>query len=475
MSIGPTDPTLDKRLVELRRQVVAQDFVQCYLNGLRSGSMGLVLAGGGGKGAYEGGVLLALYDCGLDRYDAIAGTSVGALNAALAHQLFDTKDRHVVTRLWGDLSPRRVLSWSVFRTPLGFLVRIGVFLSALVPWLPARLMAVLENKSSAQANEWAGILYRLQTLAVIVPFGIVLAIVLVILLILHGWPLALSYGVNLAIGILFVSSLFLKSRDAVGRYLSLASNAPLLRTIRENIDVTALRRENPPVYCTMARESSWWDPFEVSDWSNVSDGATRRSQAPVYLSLADATSDEEAMEWLLQTAALPEIFPRKPIRGQYAVDGGITDNVPIYPVAAHKPDRIFVVYLNHRLTRNNWLYTDEAARTWWMAEHKALSELVTRQQANAVRQHYIAKHGPVGHEKPRLIPLEPRLISREQFLPIVPNVSLGNLLTGTLNFTTKKARRLLMLGYRDTLLWIEAYAKYENATAHQTPKLADPD
>src|SRR5688572_25310 len=43
---------------------------------------GLVLEGGGAKGAYQFGCLLALAEHGI-QVDAIAGTSVGALNGAL--------------------------------------------------------------------------------------------------------------------------------------------------------------------------------------------------------------------------------------------------------------------------------------------------------------------------------------------------------------------------------------------------------
>ncbi len=46
--------------------------------------VGLVLGGGGGKGAYEVGVWRAMCEVGLDgRIGAISGTSVGAINAAL--------------------------------------------------------------------------------------------------------------------------------------------------------------------------------------------------------------------------------------------------------------------------------------------------------------------------------------------------------------------------------------------------------
>jgi predicted patatin/cPLA2 family phospholipase len=97
--------------------VLAQSCVRDYLETLRSGSIGLVLAGGGGKGAYEGGVLLALYDAGLHQYEAIAGTSVGALNAALAHQLFETKDRNM-SLAFGPISRQRRFCAGVSCEPL---------------------------------------------------------------------------------------------------------------------------------------------------------------------------------------------------------------------------------------------------------------------------------------------------------------------------------------------------------------------
>ena len=46
--------------------------------------IGLVLCGGGGRGAYQIGVWQALNELGIDRYiNGVSGTSAGALNAAL--------------------------------------------------------------------------------------------------------------------------------------------------------------------------------------------------------------------------------------------------------------------------------------------------------------------------------------------------------------------------------------------------------
>lgn len=65
-----------------------------------SGRIGLVLSGGGAKGAYEIGVYKALSAMGADAYiDTIAGTSVGALNAVL----LDSRGAEYSEHIWSTL------------------------------------------------------------------------------------------------------------------------------------------------------------------------------------------------------------------------------------------------------------------------------------------------------------------------------------------------------------------------------------
>ncbi len=47
--------------------------------------LGLVLEGGGARGAYQAGVLKALFEAGF-KFDGVAGTSVGALNGVMVAQ-----------------------------------------------------------------------------------------------------------------------------------------------------------------------------------------------------------------------------------------------------------------------------------------------------------------------------------------------------------------------------------------------------
>jgi NTE family protein len=64
--------------------------------------MGLVLSGGGAKGAYQAGVFRALRDLGIDRrISVVAGTSIGALNGALYVQ----DDLEQAEALWRSIHP----------------------------------------------------------------------------------------------------------------------------------------------------------------------------------------------------------------------------------------------------------------------------------------------------------------------------------------------------------------------------------
>lgn len=67
---------------------------------------GLVLAGGGGKGAYQVGVFRALREHGIDNYiTAVSGVSVGALNLIL----FAYNDQKMAEDVWKSISPRQFL------------------------------------------------------------------------------------------------------------------------------------------------------------------------------------------------------------------------------------------------------------------------------------------------------------------------------------------------------------------------------
>ena len=67
--------------------------------------IGLVLSGGGGKGAYQVGVLKALAENGLlDDVTAISGASIGAVNA----MLYAMEDIELMYKAWEEIEMETV-------------------------------------------------------------------------------------------------------------------------------------------------------------------------------------------------------------------------------------------------------------------------------------------------------------------------------------------------------------------------------
>ncbi len=76
-------------------------------NILKKGEWGLVLQGGGGKGAYQAGVFKALWEYGIgDSIKAVSGTSVGALNACL----FVYPDEQIAEEIWMHINSNQILT-----------------------------------------------------------------------------------------------------------------------------------------------------------------------------------------------------------------------------------------------------------------------------------------------------------------------------------------------------------------------------
>lgn len=84
--------------------------------------LAIVFAGGGGKGAYQIGVWKALKEFGVDQnIGAIAGTSVGALNAAALVQ----GDYELAERIWLNISHSEILKVDAFKVLPSFAKSFG--------------------------------------------------------------------------------------------------------------------------------------------------------------------------------------------------------------------------------------------------------------------------------------------------------------------------------------------------------------
>ncbi len=111
---------------------------------------GLVLEGGGAKGAFHCGAVMALYDKGY-KFDGVAGTSIGAINAALIAQdknydsilkfwnsvtasLFTDLDDQQVENLFNkEFSKSSIVYWS--KQVIKFIRNLGIPTDKLIPFL----------------------------------------------------------------------------------------------------------------------------------------------------------------------------------------------------------------------------------------------------------------------------------------------------------------------------------------------------
>lgn len=112
--------------------------------------IGLVFAGGGGKGAYEIGVWKYLHEIGLDQYvRAVSGTSVGALNASL----FVGSSYELAEKLWLNISREKIL------TPK------AVSVEKIMKWLVANGVALSDSTLIGISKVAAGTILGVEKIA----------------------------------------------------------------------------------------------------------------------------------------------------------------------------------------------------------------------------------------------------------------------------------------------------------------------
>lgn len=233
------------------------------------GAPGLVLAGGGAKGAYQVGCWKALRACGVTRFGAIAGTSVGALNAVLvANDDFDKAES-----IWHDMSFGRVLRlrWHAALALLIRLVLIVPYLGKLV--YPARAIPVpmwraVRKYRDSQGDPVPQVVAALELYRAFLerPDSVDLVSQIVLAaVVLAGlswwWMLAspilallatLFVGPLLAVMVTTYASWFVIMLDQLSTRLVLASNEPLHQLVLECANVPRLRTSSRPIFVTLA-------------------------------------------------------------------------------------------------------------------------------------------------------------------------------------------------------------------------------
>jgi predicted acylesterase/phospholipase RssA len=404
----------------------------------RSGSIGLVLSGGGGKGAYEIGCWRALREAGIE-VEAVAGTSVGALNAALVAQ----GDFESAEELWSRITAKEVFSLNRGRLP-ALLLRL-----LLLPGL-FYFRSSTASKRKLDLHFLAAALFTL--LVVGVP-----AIAISLASGYKSWsdlrPLAIYYGILvLVVGLPVLGWFWLERRN-----LFVLDNRPLEETITKYLNPDAVRDSAIDAYVTAARGVEFFDPEDPSFEAAEAGGTyynfpcLSREYLPVYSKL-NGRDPEDITQLLLRSTSLPfGIFPNRELSDAGWMDGGLADNTPVLPLVERGCDPIVVVHLDHRVGRSRSPVRIDA--NVGVAIGALERKLEVEGDSQRSLREFIDRYGSmVELTKWPETRKEPPLPSRPlpTLLHIVPSRRLGRLLRGTLRFSPRRSRWLMRLGYADT-------------------------
>ena len=316
---------------------------------------GLVLQGGGAKGAWQFGVLKALAQRGV-QFDAVSGTSVGALNGAI----WSANRTDFGEKMWSEISLSSIFLRRPRLVPVlvisGFSQLYFAFLSSLFPpddplpkslqwffsaltvlplillvvwltlgalnegdwgWQGWGFIAMLTLITCALANDRSHLRFHfLSSFAIMIAFGLCTG---------GGWVFIRSWLFWVATAPLWLVGLALATRFA---NLSYFSPEPLTKTI----DAVLKSGLSVPLFVTSSREVfAYFDPDNVS-FVKVNRNSYLHHPIPLSAMKAeynriDNLSSDEACEALLASSALP--FSIAPARRDSAGVGSWTVGWPI--------------------------------------------------------------------------------------------------------------------------------------------------
>jgi hypothetical protein len=164
---------------------------------------------------------------------------------------------------------------------------------------------------------------------------------------------------------------------------------------------------------------------------------------PVYVAAKELPASQ-LRDLLLASSALPHgVFPGVEIESTVYIDGGISDNLPIYAILNKYAVSELVVICCNPMTE------EQLVAAWRKAERLQRLRLLEPMDALKMRAASPAAKAVLTFNPPAFLryvspPAWPTTITL-----VAPAQPLGNLLTATLNFGRKRARQLLQLGWAD--------------------------
>jgi|SRR5579864_679955 len=450
--------------------------------------IGLVLGGGGAKGAYEVGVYKALWELGIRHFHAIAGTSIGALNAIL----FASKTPDESAQIWRSMAVP--IERSITFNQTVFAIVSYVLLVALPFCLvPISLLITLWvghgldlDESISDPGRWCCHFLITTSVMGVAQTGmsrwrekraptVLISDNTFFFCTTVALAAILGMGIGYAVQILFLLNLTISVRIKVlGSYALLillaaliwmpiaALRRALLDKIRDQglADSSTLKQmitallitpieswRSGSIYVTVAKDSLYYDPTQelVSPRGRLR-GWHVREWLPEY---ADITkmSWELCQKVLFASASIPYAFPAwVPDGSGDHCDGGVADNLPIFPIVNNGGcDLVIVVALNPEEARRLKHLQDHLDCLWakcFVAAHTARTDELYCKFGQSYKKH-IPGRPIVGQTK--IVCVTPK-----QALPRL-NLPVFRFLGGTLNFKTSAVERWMEQGYIDAL------------------------
>jgi predicted acylesterase/phospholipase RssA len=342
-----------------------------------------VLGGGGAKGAFQFGVLLALHEAG-ERFDAVAGTSVGALNGLL----WSSDNLALGASLWNGMDRSRVFKWrlTTFMFPVAAFLwlyrehalhRTAAGTPFWLQWLFTVLgrLPLITLGSFIVVGSWIGGVWPISALFAIMIavslfsgpdrgdirhayalfLGGIAQIVLlakVVSTIYEGgfasWAFKDFVMLALGVGVMSVPLyLFVAAELVAWLKLSLFNPEPLVQIIER----AAAHPVGVPTFATITDTVTYYDPdhrvYETTKMtreSSVSEPIAKSEHHARYVRIDQCTQTDLCKVLIASAALPPAIVPTQDV-GSWSsvVDGGLSDNLPWIPLVLDYPCDEFVI------------------------------------------------------------------------------------------------------------------------------------
>lgn len=477
-----------------------------------TGRIGLVLSGGGARGAYEAGALLAFQDAELPTH-IVAATSIGSINGATfaAHSSTLVGDAERLVGGWLTITPRVLgIEWTRYGWMVAGLIALSAGIGNLfyllarllgieirlhspgIAWVSLALAGAAVMLFYAQLPYWYFVLsrrirrqawvvdrrrLRISIVGNLVLLGFVVAIVMS--LNLHTTMRTLLVRSPLVVGGVLVFLLLLRRWQSffharLSRLWERLVRAPLGTGLFHNFDRTRYLRRSIPAAPLAASPIRF-----IITTTDLEDGTPRHftntprdrlvTDPGVDLGFVEreVISKPDLLAAIVASSALPIAFEPMELDGRLLSDGAIVGSQPIRPAIRLGANVLFIVLLSPARTatpRETLTFFDVGLRALDILMHQNLrTDLQTTREVNGLCERAARDLGV----PPETITLE---LGRRRFryirpFTIRPAAPLG---TGILDFGGPATAAEILQGYRDATVQIGEFLAYARAARFGT-------